>query len=100
MISHAADNHGMPDTGNPELFTWRVRLDSRRRPTLPEEALKAAGFAPGEDLRVRVAEEGLLILETPAHALRRARSRVASVRANGSIVDEFLADRRAEAASE
>lgn len=76
---------------------WKVRLDSRRRPTLPEEAMRAAGFSPGEDLRVRVAEEGLLILETPAHALARARSRVAGVPRDRSYVDEFLAERRAEA---
>jgi hypothetical protein len=79
---------------------WKVRLDSRRRPTLPEEAMRAAGFAPGEDLRVRVAEEGLLILETPAHALARARLRVAGVPRDRSYVDEFLAWRKAEAARE
>jgi antitoxin component of MazEF toxin-antitoxin module len=79
---------------------WKVRLDSRRRPTLPEEAMRAAGFSPGEDLRVRVAEEGLLILETPAHALARARSRVAGVPRDRSYVDEFLAERQAEAMRE
>jgi hypothetical protein len=77
--------------------SWQVRLDSRRRPTLPEGALRAAGFAPGDELRVRVAEEGLLILETPAHALKRAKSRVAGAKAGGSVVDDFLAERRAEA---
>lgn len=75
---------------------WNVRLDSRRRPTLPEEALRAAGFGPGEQLRVRVAEEGILVLETPAHALARAKSRVTGVPKDRSIVDDFLAERRAE----
>ena len=70
------------------LQVWKVRLDSRRRPTLPEEAMRAAGFTAGEELRVRVAEEGMLILETPAHALARARSRVAGVSKDRSIVDE------------
>ena len=90
----------MTDTLDAHGFSWRVRLDSRRRPTLPEEALQAAGFAPGDDLRVRVAEEGLLILETPAHALKRAKSRVAVAATGHSVVDAFLAERRAEAQSE
>lgn len=90
----------MTDTLDADVLSWRVRLDSRRRPTLPEEALQAAGFAPGEDLRVRVAEEGLLILETPAHALKRAKSRVAGSGVGRSVVAEFLAERRAEALAE
>ena len=66
-------------------------------PTQPLElALRAAGFGPGEELRVRVAEEGILVLETPAHALRRARSRVRR-QPGRSIVDEFLAERREQA---
>lgn len=79
------------------MLSWRVRLDSRRRPTLPEEAIQAAGFSAGEELRVRVAEKGLLILETPGHALKRARSRVAGVASTGSVVDHFLAERALEA---
>ena len=78
------------------LLVWTVRLDSRRRPTLPDEALRAAGFDPGDELRVRVAEEGMIVLETPAHALRRARSRVRR-QPGRSIVDEFLAERREQA---
>lgn len=54
-------------------------------------------MAIGEDLRVRVVEEGLLILETPAHALRRARSRVKPLPEGRSAVDEFLAWRQGEA---
>ena len=96
--SHQSNNRGMSAQSAEVPQVWKVRLDSRRRPTLPEEALRAAGFSPGEDLRVRVAEEGLLILETPAHALARARSRVAGVPRDRSYVDEFLAWRREEAA--
>lgn len=81
------------------LPCWRVRIDSRRRPTLPEEALQAAGFSAGEELRVRVAEEGLLILETPGHALKRARSRVAGAAGSGSVVEQFLAERARESPS-
>lgn len=75
---------------------WTVRLDSRRRPTLPEEVLRDAGIDAGAELRIHVAEEGCLILETPAHALQRARSRIRRTSAM-SVVDEFLAERAIEA---
>ena len=76
--------------------SWTVRLDSRRRPTLPDEVLRAAGLVIGETLRLQVAEERCLIIETPAHALGRARSRIAR-RPDCSVVDEFLAERTQEA---
>lgn len=98
--SHALDNRGMTASVEDALLCWRVRLDSRRRPTLPEEALQAAGFSPGEELRVRVAERGLLVLETPAHALKRARSRVVGTATGKSVVDQFLAQRAVEAQGE
>lgn len=82
---------------HPLPTAWTVRLDSRRRPTLPDEVLRAAGLKPGDELRVRVAEEGMLVLETPEHILSRARARVADLRHGGSVVDDFLAERRAEA---
>ena len=85
-----------PTSGTSAESSWTVRLDSRRRPTLPDEALRSAGLVIGETLRVHVAEQGCLILETPAHALRRARSRIAH-RPAYSVVDEFLAERAQEA---
>lgn len=89
-------NSSTPTSGTSAESSWTVRLDSRRRPTLPDEALRSAGLVIGETLRVHVAEPGCLILETPAHALRRARSRIAH-RPNYSVVDEFLAERAQEA---
>jgi len=76
---------------------WKVRLDSRRGPTLPEEAMKAAGLEPGAELRISVAEEGCLVIETPAHILKRAKSRI-KTQGSGREVDAFLAQRAAEAA--
>lgn len=66
--------------------SWSVRLDSRRRPTLPDEAMRAAGLEVGDELRVRVAEEGLVI-----------KSHMRGAAPDGGVVDQFLADRRAEA---
>ena len=89
-------NSSTPTSGTSSESSWTVRLDSRRRPTLPDEALRSAGLVIGETLRVHVAEPGCLILETPAHALRRARSRIA-LKPDYSVVDEFLAERAQEA---
>lgn len=89
------------DVPVPDVPTsWTVRLDSRRRPTLPDEVMRAAGFEIGDELRVRVAEEGLVILETPRHALDRVKAHMHGSAPEGGVVDAFLADRRAEAASE
>lgn len=57
--------------------------------------MRDAGIGDGAELRVHVAEEGCLVLETPAHALRRARARIMPAGAR-SVVDEFLAERAAE----
>ena len=96
IASHGLQTHGMTVPFADAESSWTVRLDSRRRPTLPEEVLRSAGLAVGQPLRVHVAEEGCLIIETPAHALRRARSRIAR-RPDHSVVDEFLAERAMEA---
>lgn len=77
--------------------SWSVRLDSRRRPTLPDEAMRAAGLKVGDELRVRVAEEGLLILETPRHALDRVKAHMRGAAPEGGVVEAFLEERRAEA---
>ena len=78
---------------------WKVRLDSRRRPTLPEEVMKAAGLEPGAELRISVPEEGCLVIETPARILKRAKSRI-KTKGSGREVDAFLEQRAAEAAQE
>lgn len=99
--SHKIHNDGMGLASElPRQPTvWKVRLDSRRRPTLPEEVMKAAGLEPGAELRISVAEEGCLVIETPAHILKRAKSRI-KTKGSGREVDAFLAQRVAEAAQE
>lgn len=81
----------------PQPTVWKVRLDSRRRPTLPEEAMKAAGLEAGAELRISVAGEGCLLIETPAHILKRAKSRI-KTQGSGREVDDFLEQRAVEAA--
>ena len=79
---------------------WQVRLDDRRRPTLPEELLSAAGIPAGADLTARVGDEGMIILETRDAVRERIRRRMAPLKTGASMVDELLAERRAEDARE
>lgn len=41
------------------------RLSSKNQVTLPVEALRAAGLAAGDEVRVRAAGRGRLVVETP-----------------------------------
>lgn len=50
-----------------------VRLDSRRRPTLPGELLDLLGVGSGDVLIASVNEERTLILETPEQVRGRLR---------------------------
>ena len=74
---------------------WSVRLDSRRRPTFPEGVMKAAGLEPGSELRIHVAEQGCIVIETPEHVRNRAKSRI-KTRGSGREVKDFLAERAAD----
>lgn len=76
---------------------WRVRLDERRRPTLPPELLAAAGIPAGAELNARVAADGVVVLETRDAVLARIREHMAPLKGGSSMVDELLAERRAEA---
>lgn len=79
---------------------WRVRLDERRRPTLPPELLAAAGIPAGAELNARVAADGVVVLETRDAVLARIREHMAPLKGSGSEVEAFLADRREQAARE
>lgn len=80
--------------------SFRLRLDEKRRPTLPQSLLDAAGMEPGQDLVARVEGPGRIVLEGAATVLARLQETVrAGKHARGSSVslaDEFLADRAAD----
>lgn len=50
-----------------------VRLDSRRRPTLPGELLDLLGVGSGDVLIASINEDRILVLETPAQVRGRLR---------------------------
>lgn len=79
---------------------WKVRLDDRRRPTLPEELLEAAGIPLGAELTARVVDDGMIVLETRDAVRERIRRRMAPLKTGRSEVDDFLAERRVAALRE
>lgn len=79
------------------MLTVTIKPDGRV--LVPAALRHEFGAAPGEPLVARV-EAGRLVLERRADVLRRAQERFAKVDPKDSLVDELLADRRAEVASE
>jgi len=73
------------------------------RVTIPAQVRRAAGIEPGQTLVVYV-ERGRVVIEERAHLLARIQDEVISAATaaghTGSVVDELIADRRAEAARE
>jgi hypothetical protein len=86
------------DNLTPSDFVWAVHLDSRRRPTLPDELLAAAGIPEGADLMARVADRGCIVLETRESVKARLRRRTAHLVGQPSLADELMSERRADAA--
>ena len=50
---------------------FRVKVDAKRRPTLPQSLLDAAGVGGGEDLIAHLEPPGRIVLEGPATVLAR-----------------------------
>lgn len=83
-----------------EDTSQRVRIDSAGRVVIPVEVRKALGIENGQDLAPSLDADGVT-LRTLEHARARVKA-IARVHRKeaGSVVDAFLAARRAEAASE
>ena len=79
-----------------------VKVDANGALVVPKETLEALGIPEGGELRLTV-EDGELRGSTRLTALRRMQRMLAAGRpaaGEPSIVDELIADRRAEAARE
>ncbi len=80
--------------------SFRLRLDGKRRPTLPQSLLDAAGVGPGQELVAWVEGPGRIVLEDAATYLAGLQAAVRLGReahgSTGSLADEVLADRAAD----
>ena len=87
-------------TSASEDTSRRVRIDSAGRVVIPVEVRKALGIENGQDLTLSLDADGIT-LRTLEHARARVKAIARAHRQEaGSVVDAFLAARRAEAASE
>jgi hypothetical protein len=83
------------------VSAFHVRLDAKRRPTLPARLLEDAGLAGVGELIARADGRGRIVLEDPAAMLSALQDRVAAALEESgetaqSIVDSLLADRAAD----
>lgn len=80
--------------------SFRLRLDEKRRPTLPQSLLDAASVGPGQDLVARLEGPGRIVLEGTAVVLAGLQAAIRSGReSRGStrpLADALLADRAAD----
>ena len=77
---------------------FQVRLDTKRRPTLPARLLEDAGLVGVEELVARADGRGRIVLEDPAAMLSELQDRLAAVLEGSgqdaqSIIDSLVADR-------
>lgn len=82
--------------------SYRVRLDSRRRPTLPTALLAAAGIDDaGAELIARVEGPGRVVLEDPLALLREVQATIAAEMAERhdtcDLAMELIAQRQLDA---
>jgi AbrB family looped-hinge helix DNA binding protein len=83
------------------VMSARVRINQQGRIVIPAECRAAAGLKPGDDLLIEVVGEGELRLRTRSRALKEAQAIVARYLPKGrDLVQEFIDDRRKEAARE
>ncbi len=82
------------------MSQYVLRMDAKRRPTLPAALLEEAALTPGSELIARAEGKGRIVLETPDAIKRRVRERAAAGRRRtgrtDSAVDSLLADRAAD----
>jgi len=83
-----------------ESSSAELAVNEQGRVTIPAQIRRAAGIEAGA-LLVAYVEDGRVVLETREQLAARLRRDVAAAwTGEGSVVEELLADRRAEAANE
>jgi len=85
----------------PLISTFSVRLDSKRRPTLPARLLEEAGLSGATDLVARADGPGRIVLEDPASMLHSLQQRLTdslkeSAATPSMAVDSLFATRDAD----
>jgi AbrB family looped-hinge helix DNA binding protein len=93
--------HIIPYMAHDTKITW-TKVDSQGRVVIPAEVRQRMGIEPNKPIAF-VEEDGQVGLMTVTQGIRRAQAiaaRVIKREPGRSLVDEFIAERRAEAARE
>ena len=80
-------------------MVYTMRVGEKGRTVLPAELRGAAHIREGDTLVARL-EDGRVVIETRDSVRARIRAAAQAARADGQVVDRFLADRRDEAEGE
>ena len=73
-----------------------VQVGPQGRFVIPSSLRRALRISSGDVLMVRL-ENDCLVLEKPAHLVRRVKDRFAALRGQVSLADELIAERAADA---
>jgi bifunctional DNA-binding transcriptional regulator/antitoxin component of YhaV-PrlF toxin-antitoxin module len=116
VVEAYAAEGGNPNTASTQYYYWsraqepaatparaggslRLTVDGQGRVTLPPEVLEGIELGPDGRVTARLLD-GELRLITPRVALRRLRAIARRLGPGESVVDEFIAEKRREAARE
>jgi AbrB family looped-hinge helix DNA binding protein len=80
--------------------SYRVQMGERGRVVLPAPVRRALGLAPGDRLILTVEPDGAVRMVSAREVAGRLRGLLRDVAPGRSLVDELLAERRAEARRE
>lgn len=89
----------MAHTENMATSTESVRILEGGRIVIPARFRKELGLKQGDSVTLEL-DDGVLRILTVRERLRRARELLAPFLTGGSVVDEFIAERREEARKE
>ena len=97
---HAEPGLGLGPAVRADNRSRRVRVDAAGRIVVPAGFRKSLGIDAGQELLISL-DDGVVKLQTIDAALERVRAIARRRRrSDASVVDEFIAERRSEAAGE
>ena len=89
----------LKNSAPPLLAIWE-ELDSQGRLRFPQMFLEQAGVSPGDRLFIKSTERGFEVFTMDGALARLKELAIAPARVGGSVVDEFIEERRLEVAAD
>lgn len=83
-----------------DMKRYALKLEQSGRILLPAELRRKLGVSPGEQVIVSVVNDTVALVRSRAAAVRKIQEELRPYRTRRSVVDELLAERRAEAENE